>query len=122
MDEGTFKTWLDAYGRAWEIRDPEAAVRLFTREATYHETPFDEPARGHAEILEYWSEGARSQEDVHFSYEVLVVTENEGIARWRANFRRVPSKTPVKLDGNFLVKLDADGLCEEFREWWHKQE
>ncbi len=122
MDEGTFKPWLDAYGRAWETRDPEAAVRLFTREATYHETPFDEPARGHAEILEYWSEGARSQEDIHFSYETLAVKENEGIARWRASFRRVSSKAQVKLDGIFLVKLDADGLCTAFREWWHKQE
>ena len=122
MDEGTYKTWLDAYGCAWETRDPEAAVRLFTREATYHETPFDEPVRGHTEILEYWSEGARSQEDVHFSYEILAVTEREGIAHWRANFRRVPSRTQVKLDGIFLVKLDADGLCTAFREWWHKQE
>jgi hypothetical protein len=50
------------------------------------------------------------------------VTEHEGIARWRANFRRVPSKARVKLDGVFLVKLGTDGLCTEFREWWHKQE
>src|SRR3712207_8482139 len=48
---------------------------------------------GYAEILEYWSEGARSQEDVHFSHEILAVTENEGIARWRANFRRVDRKS-----------------------------
>ena len=73
MDEGTFKTWLDAYGRAWETRNPDAAAGLFTRDATYHETPCDEPARGHAEILEYWSEGTRSQEDIHFSYETLAV-------------------------------------------------
>src|SRR3712207_9095648 len=76
---------------------------------------------GYAEILEYWSEGARSQEDVHFSHEILAVTENEGIARWRANFRKVPSGARVKLDGTFLVRLDADGLCTEFREWGHKQ-
>jgi hypothetical protein len=122
VDEGTFKTWLDAYGRAWETRDQDAAAGLFTRAATYHETPCDEPARGHAEILEYWSEGTRSQEDIHFSYETLAVKENEGIAHWRANFRRVSSKAQVKLDGIFLVKLNADGLCEEFREWWHEQE
>jgi hypothetical protein len=34
----------------------------------------------------------------------------------------VPSRVPVKLDGILLVKLNDDGLCEEFREWWHKQE
>jgi nuclear transport factor 2 (NTF2) superfamily protein len=122
VDEGTFKTWLEAYGHAWETRDPDAAAGLFTQDATYHETPFDEPMRGHQEILEYWSEVPRSQEDIRFSHEILALTEDEGIARWRANFRRVPSKTQVKLDGIFVVKLNGDGLCEEFREWWHKQE
>ena len=50
------------------------------------------------------------------------MTENEGVAHWRADFVRVPSGAPVELDGIFPVKLDGDGLCEELLEWWHKQE
>ena len=122
MDEGTLEAWLAAYGRAWKHRDPEAAAELFTGDATYHETPFDEPMVGGAEIVEYWSGVPRSQEDVHFTYEILAATQGGGIAHWRANFVRVPSRVPVKLDGILLVKLNDDGLCEEFREWWHKQE
>lgn len=102
MDEGTFETWLAAYGRAWETRDPEAAARLFTEDATYHETSFGEPMRGREEIR--------------------AVTENEGISRWCANFVRVPSGAAVRLDGVCLVTRNADGLCTEFREWWHKKE
>jgi len=30
-----FKSWLDAYGHAWENRDPEAATALFTEDGTY---------------------------------------------------------------------------------------
>jgi hypothetical protein len=26
----------------------------------------------------------------------------------------------MELDGIFLVKLDTDGKCTEFREWWHR--
>ena len=29
MNHEPFKSWLDAYGRAWETRDPHAAVDLF---------------------------------------------------------------------------------------------
>ena len=118
----TFGEWLDAYGRAWETRDPDAAARLFAEDATYHETPFDEPMRGHEEILAYWSDVPRSQVDVHFSYEVLATSEEEGVAHWSASFLRLPARTPVELDGILLAKLDAGGRCTQFREWWHRQE
>ena len=53
MNLETLKSWLDAYGRAWENRDPEAAASLFTENATYHESPHDEPMRGRSKIVEY---------------------------------------------------------------------
>jgi hypothetical protein len=122
MQEETFKSWLDAYGRAWETRDPQAAADLFTQDAIYQEIPFDEPFRGRSAILEYWSDVPRSQEQIQFGYEILAVTENAGIARWWASFVRIPSGTRVKLDGIFVVALDETNRCREFREWWHRKE
>ena len=122
VDPETFGVWLDAYGRAWETGDPEAAAQLFTEDASYHETPFDEPMRGHEEISEYWSDVPRHQEDVRFSYEILATSEGEGVAHWNADFLRLPARTPVRLDGILLARLDADGRCAEFREWWHRRE
>ena len=119
MDEGAFKSWLDAYGRAWETKDPEAAAGLFTEDATYHETPFDEPMRGREEIVEYWSEVPRYQDHIRFSYEILAASE--GVAHWSASFMRLPDRNPVELDGILLAKL-TDGRCSEFREWWHRRE
>ena len=120
VDPETFSDWLDAYGRAWETGDPEAAAEMFTEDAVYHETPFDEPMRGRAEISEYWSDVPRFQEDVRFSYEILAASE--GVAHWRADFLRLPARTPVRLDGILLARLDAEGRCAEFREWWHRRE
>ena len=120
VDSEIFGGWLDAYGRAWETGDPEAAAELFTEDAAYHETPFDEPMEGRAEISEYWSGVPRFQEDIRFSYEVLAASE--GIAHWSADFLRLPARTPVRLDGILLAKLDAGGRCTEFREWWHRLE
>ncbi len=122
MNLREFETWLDAYGRAWEMRDPEAATDLVAEDTTYHETPFDEPCRGRGEILRYWSDVPRSQENVSFSYGILSTTDDTGIAHWRASFVRLPARERTKLDGVFLVKMGVDGRCTEFREWWHKQE
>src|SRR5713101_70603 len=93
-----FKAWLDAYGQAWENRDPEGATALFTEDGTYQVTPFLEPMRGRKAIFEYWSEVARTEEDIRFGYKILAVTPEIGIARWWASFIRVPPGLQTKLD------------------------
>jgi hypothetical protein len=124
MDENQRKldSWLQAYGRAWENRDPTAAAELFSEEATYRETPFDEPARGPEAIAAYWTRVTSGQEGIRFGHEVLIVSEDMGIARWWASFTNTRSGTPVEVDGIFVIRMDADDRCEEFREWWHVRE
>ncbi len=120
MTHEAFKSWLDAYGRAWETRNPEAAAELFTADAIYQETPFVEPLRGGSAIFDYWSHVSRSQEQIRFGYEILAVTRDFGIAHWWASFIRTSERTPVKLDGIFLISLEADQRCKMLREWWVK--
>ena len=123
MTEESLKSWLDAYGRAWETRDPEAVIELFTEDATYQETPFSEPMRGRQAIHEYWAEKvARSQEQVSFGCEILAAAGDAGIAHWWASFVRTRSRTRVKLDGIFLLSFDSPDRCRALREWWVRQE
>ena len=122
MTSHEFQSWLDAYGRAWETRDANAAAGLFTDNAAYYETPFVEPLRGRAEIHAYWSHVAQTQEHIRFKSEILACTTQQGIAHWWASFARVPEGTHVKLDGIFLVSLNADGRCETLREWWQRKQ
>lgn len=115
-----FKSWLDAYGHAWENRNPEAAAALFNESGTYQVTPFLEPMRGRKAIFEYWSEVARTEKDIRFGCEILVVKGELNIARWSASFVRVPPGLRTKLDGIFLISLDDEGRCKSLQEWWHK--
>jgi len=46
--------------------------------------------RGRVAILEYWTNVAQTEEDIHFEYEILAVMPEQGIARWWASFVRVP--------------------------------
>jgi hypothetical protein len=117
-----FKSWLDAYGQAWENRNPEAATALFNESGSYQVTPFLEPMRGRKAIFEYWSEVTRTEKEIRFGYEILVVKDERNIARWSASFVRVPPGLQTKLDGIFLISLDDEGRCKSLQEWWHKQQ
>jgi ketosteroid isomerase-like protein len=123
MTEQQFTTWLDAYGRAYTTQDPEAAASLFTENATYQWGPFGELLRGPTEIHRRWAEWANpSEQDLRFEYEILVVTDEIGIARWMASSRFPSDERLVRYDGIFAVRLDDDLRCREFREWWNTQE
>jgi SnoaL-like domain len=122
IDRVAFKSWLDAYGQAWESRNAEAAAALYTEDGTYQVTPFLESMRGRKAIFEYWSEVARTEENIRFGYEILVSNARMNIARWSASFVIVPQGLPTKLDGIFLISLDQDGRCKSLREWWHKEQ
>jgi hypothetical protein len=122
MEQATFKSWLEAYGRAWQDRNAQAAADLFAEDGTYQVTPFVEPMRGRPAIFEYWSNVARTEQDIQFGYEILAVTQESGIARWWGSFLIVPQGLQTKLDGIFLIALDADGRCRSLREWWHKEQ
>jgi uncharacterized protein (TIGR02246 family) len=122
MNESFFRQWIEAYGRAWESRDPEAAAELYTYDGTYQVTPFLEPLRGRQAIRDYWTEVTRTEKEITFGYEILAVTEQFGIARWHASFLRTPPDLNTRLDGIFVITLSAEGKCTSLREWWHKQQ
>lgn len=120
MEREAFEHWLDGYGRAWETRDPDAAVELFSEDALYEETPLSEPMRGRDAIHEYWSGVPHAQENVDFEHEIVTLTGNTGIALWRASYDPLPSGGErVAIDGVLFASFDEHGRCSRFREWWH---
>ena len=122
MNRKIFEQWLAAYGRAWVDRDPEAAASLYTDDATYQVTPFDQPLRGRSAIHKYWTGVAKTQERILFDHEILAITDGFGIARWWASFLILPQSLDTRLDGIFLISLDSSGRCQSLREWWHKRQ
>lgn len=122
MNTAQLENWLRAYGAAWGNRDPKAASRLFSADASYYETPFGPPARGHRGVEEYWAAATHKQSNISFSWEILSLSNDIGIVRWWATFARLKSSTKVELDGVLLLEFNHDGLCRTLREWWHRKE
>ncbi len=118
MTLNSFKKWLDALGQAWINRDPKAAADICAENVLYFETPFDKPLKSKKEIEVIWQEVPATQKDIEFDYEIISVNKEVGIAKWRASFTRLPSATRDTLDGIYMVKLDNNGQCKEFHQWW----
>jgi hypothetical protein len=112
-------TWLDAYGRAWEERDPVAIAGLFTEDASYYmrPSPFAGSLKGREAIVDYWRWSTSGTTEVSFEYEVLAVAGETGAARWSAWIRE--DETIQRVDGIFVVALSAGNRCHELREWWN---
>lgn len=122
LTQQRFREWLEAYGRAWETGDPDAAAALFAADAVYEETPFDQPMHGREEVRAYWSAVPREQRDIRFRFEILACEGDSGVAHWRTSLTRVTTGGRVELDGILWARFDAEGRCRHFREWWHRKE
>jgi uncharacterized protein (TIGR02246 family) len=120
--ESAFRSWLDRYGQAWEAQDPEMAAGLFTEDATYAWGPFTAPIQGRNAIRQAWERATgENQKDIRFGYEMLGVTNaGDGIARWWAQMAALPTGTPTRMEGIFLISMNDTKTCQRFREWWNE--
>lgn len=88
MNWETYSTWLTTFCRAWEDADTERLVGLFTEHGVFWETPFDPPEAGAGAMRQSWDDLWPYQDQRLMDAEVLAVTGDTGIARWRASYRK----------------------------------
>jgi ketosteroid isomerase-like protein len=119
VTKASVERWLARYETSWEQRSPEQAAQLFTQNATYRETPFQDPFKGRAEIRKYWTDVTADQRMIDFKSDVIAVEGNVGVAHWSATFKTESSGDDVQLDGVFVLTFDSSGLVSSLREWWH---
>jgi limonene-1,2-epoxide hydrolase len=113
------RSWLEAYRRAWEEKDADAAVALFAQDTTYRSNIFEPPHEGREGVRQYWLDVTQSQEDVRVR---IGNTFGDG-GRVTAEFwttMRVDGAEST-LAGCLLLEFDDDGLCVALREYWHFQ-
>ncbi len=120
MNHDALAAWLDAYKRAWEGRDPDQVVGIFTEDAIYAETPFAAPAVGHDGIRRYWENATGPQRDVSFGYDII--SADPAVVHWTAGFALPAHGNRGQLDGVFHLEFAADGRCSRLREWWFFRE
>ena len=122
ITEKHFSEWLSAYGKTWEAKDSDGFAALFTDDALYYWTPFDDPKKGRAEIAGAFLDAVATQQDIDFGARVLYTQAQLGAAHWSCAFTRIGTGKRVHIDGIFVVQFGENGKALSFREWWHMDE
>lgn len=106
--------WIDAYERAWRTAGTESLAGLFTPDAGYRMSPYEEPVQGLEAIGELW-EGERQGPDEEFemSHEVVAVEGDVGVARVEISY----GSTGNEYRDLWVIRLAGDGRCRDFEEW-----
>jgi len=120
--------WLDRYYSAWRSGDADAAALLFSSDAVYVVTPYEEPwpvgqrMSGRDQIAEFWV--LVNTEHIRFldgGYDLWAVNGNEAYARWWADIELREEGCWVKAEGVFKLtfsdRVDRHLLCSQLYEW-----
>ncbi|QRN98754.1 nuclear transport factor 2 family protein [Archangium violaceum] len=116
--------WIEAYGKAWETKDADAAVQLFTENAIYEAIPGvnDQTFVGRSAIHTYWENITAGQSDVMVQHgEPLMEGNRATVELWVT--MRVPALNPegehwvTLIETNVLYFDTADQVSRNVEYW-----
>lgn len=108
---------ITIYGKAWETRDPELIVSIFTEDATYDD-PREPENIGRDAIKEYWiTKVIGEQSDIKFEIKNIWLDGGVVIGEWHATFKDTKRNLFIDMTevAIFTVK---DGKFSSLREYY----
>ena len=108
----TPKEWFEEMRQIWLNKKPDLIDGLLAADVQYYENPFDPPLTKIADIVSVWQE-IKEQNIERIDIDILHEDKNIGMATWRFKHVNQPEHT-----GSYFLKLDTQGKCLEFRQWW----
>jgi ketosteroid isomerase-like protein len=118
-DVTALASWLDRYADAWRSNDADRIGSLFTDDATYRWHPYDEGdtvAHGRDAIVSAWLAEPDAPDSWEMTCEALAVNGDLGVARCATSYA-----DGKRYHNIFLVRLDDDGRCFEFVEYFMRE-
>jgi uncharacterized protein (TIGR02246 family) len=108
------RSWVDAYVGAWRSNDPAAIGALFSRDAAYYTEPYSPAWQGRDEIVRRWLDRKDAPGQVEFRWHAIAMNPDVAVVQGETVYR-TPPRTYSNL---WVIRLDAEGRCTEFTEWW----
>jgi ketosteroid isomerase-like protein len=107
--------WLAGYERAWRSQGTDALADLFSADATYLLSPYEEPVAGLAAIGAMWDrEREGPDEQFTMSSEILAIDGDTAVARIEVRYMGPP---PREYRDLWIIRFDGAGRCVHFEEW-----
>jgi ketosteroid isomerase-like protein len=109
------EAWIAAYERAWRTAGTEPLRELFSEDASYRMSPYEEPVTGLAAIAELWEREREGPDELfEMSHEIVAVEGDTAVVRVEVEYEG-PRRTEYR--DLWIVRFDSDGRCREFEEW-----
>jgi hypothetical protein len=124
IDTTAIEKWVRGYVVAWGSDAPDDIVRLFTPDARYSPSPFEEPCVGAENIAAWWIDQGDSQIPWTFEHDVVGRDEDRYVVRGVTRYPEgLEERGKAEVYHNlWLVTLDPDGRAREFVEYWMLEE
>jgi hypothetical protein len=113
MDRAHVEAWIEGYERAWRTAGTGPLAELFTEDASYRMSPYEEPVVGLAAIGALWErERVGPEEGFEMSHEIVAVDGGTAVVRLEVRY-----EAGAEYRDLWLIRFAADGRCREFEEW-----
>jgi len=108
--------WLKKFGTAWMHRDAQAAADLFSKDVEYYESALEKPVNWNS-VVNLWKVVPENQKKVKFEFSIVSSEGDTSVVNWKMSRTLMPSEQHQDIDGIFIIKLNAEGLCSYFKQW-----
>ncbi len=112
------KDTLNIYAAAWQTRDSNLILTIFTPDARYQEGPFAKAMVGHREIKAYWDKKVvKEQKNIKPVIKNFLIEGDQCAVEWHAEFDDLAADQRIKMYEVMFLKF-RDGKISSLRESW----
>ena len=117
LTHGAGQDLLAAWKRAWEARDVDAFLALFTDDADMRPDPFGESLLCAVAIRAHWNLFAAERLNAELDAERIWVKDRTVLASWHGATTDRRTAERIRHRGFLAFDLDAAGLITRLRGW-----
>ncbi|MGD0704516.1 MAG: nuclear transport factor 2 family protein [Trebonia sp.] len=114
-DRAMVGRWLAAYEAAWRAPGTDGLAGIFTADASYRQSPYQDPVAGLDGIRRMWDEEREGPDEVFtIATDILAVDGPTAVVRAEVRYGN-----PVRQEYRdlWIMHLGDDGRCRWFEEW-----
>ena len=115
-DHAEVGRWIAGYEAAWRAPGTDLLAGLFTTDAVYLQSPYEQPVTGLTAIRRMWEAEREGPDEVFtLATEIIAVDGSTAVVRAEVGYAGPPRQEYRDL---WVIRLVADdGRCSWFEEW-----
>lgn len=114
-DHALVRRWVEGYELAWRTTGTDGLSALFTADATYLHSPYEQPVVGLPAIQQMWDEDRDGADEIFMlATEIVAVEGDTAVVQAEV---RYGEPTRQEYRDLWIMRFTDGGLCARFEEW-----